>query len=135
VPVLFWGVDVSGAVIEGDFGLDRPGHVAPTVIMPYPLPYGPPSESPVYDPTPNSYYPKTGRKPRVGRLEVLPPPGQRKPTVAAPFYRQWGVESDPLPATIPVPYEPPPVIVAPPRVSHWPRRPRVPHPAPHAPDP
>lgn len=132
VPVLFWGTDVSGAVIEGDFGLDRPGHVAPTVIMPY---WAGPTETPVYDPTPNSYFPKTGQKPRVGRLEVLPPPNQRKPSVAKPFYRQWGVESEPLPATVPVPFEPPPVIVAP-RVSHAPRRPpQPPRPMPHAPDP
>lgn len=135
VPVLFWGTDVSGAVIEGDFGLDRPGHVAPTVIMPYWGPVDAPNASSVYDPTPNGYFPKTGHKPRIGRLEVLPPPGQRKPSVAKPFYRQWGVESEPLPATVPVPFEPPPVVVAP-TISHarrWP--PRPPRPTPHAPDP
>ena len=29
VPVMMYGVDVSGAVIEGEWGLNRPGVVAP----------------------------------------------------------------------------------------------------------
>ena len=32
VPVLMYGVDVSWSVIEGEFGLDRPNEVNPTVI-------------------------------------------------------------------------------------------------------
>jgi hypothetical protein len=135
VPVLFWGVDVSGAVIEGEFGLDRPGHVAPTVILPYWAPAYGPDYSSIYDPTPRSYYPTTGHKPRVGRLEVIPPANRRKPTPARPFYRQWGVESEPLPATVPPDYEPPPVIVAP-TISNARPRPRPLHPpVPPAPPP
>ncbi len=32
VPVYINGIDASWGVVEGDFGLDRPGSVAPTVI-------------------------------------------------------------------------------------------------------
>src|SRR6201992_4448701 len=64
VPVLMYGVDVSGAVIEGEWGLNRPGVVSPTVIMRY---WG----HDVYE-TPSAYYPTTGHQPRVGRLEGIP---------------------------------------------------------------
>src|ERR1051325_11184984 len=93
VPVMMYGVDVSGAVIEGEWGLNRPGVVAPTVIMRY---WG----HDVYE-TPSAYYPTTGQRPRVGRLEVIPPPNRRKPKQAEPYYRSWGTQSDPYPATIP----------------------------------
>src|SRR5258708_6291804 len=82
----------------------RPGLAAPTANRPS---WPAPPETPAYAPTPKCYCPKTGNKRRAGGLEVLPPRGQRKPSVAKPFYRQWGVESEPLPATVPVPYEPP----------------------------
>ena len=71
VPVMMYGVDVSGAVIEGEWGLNRPGVVAPTVIMRY---WG----HDVYA-TPSAYFPTTGQQPRVGRLEVIPPPNRRGP--------------------------------------------------------
>ena len=32
VPVYINGIDASWGVVEGDFGLDRPGMVTPTVI-------------------------------------------------------------------------------------------------------
>ena len=32
VPVMINGIDASWGVVEGEFGLDRPGAVAPTVI-------------------------------------------------------------------------------------------------------
>jgi hypothetical protein len=119
VPVLMYGVDVSGAVIEGEWGLNRPGVVAPTVIMRY---WG----HEVYE-TPSAYYPTTGHQPRVGRLEVIPPPNRRLPRPAAPYYRSWETHSDPYPVTIPAPYDPPPVVVAP-QISR--RRPIV-TPVPH----
>src|SRR5262245_33200369 len=62
VPVLMWGVDVSGAVIEGEFGLNRPGQAAPTVIMPYWQTYQ------FYAVPPGGYFPSTGHKPRSGRV-------------------------------------------------------------------
>ena len=32
VPVIINGVDASWGIVEGEFGLDRPGLVAPTVV-------------------------------------------------------------------------------------------------------
>ncbi len=116
VPVMMYGIDVSGAVIEGEFGLNRPGQVAPTVIMPYPAPV-------LFPPPPGGYYPATGQRPPYGRLERIPA-NRGGPQSAEPFFRAWGIESAPAPATEPVPYEPPAVIVAPPD-----RRSRDPHPA------
>ena len=106
VPVMMYGVDVSGAVIEGEFGLNRPGSgYPPTVIMRY----WPP---PVYG-QPGAYRPATGQRPRYGRLEVIPPANRRMPVPAEPFYRDWGIQSAPGPVSTPVPYDPPAVIVAP----------------------
>jgi hypothetical protein len=108
VPVMLWGQDVSGAVIEGEFGLDRPGHMPITVTPPVgPFYAGVPPEPP-----PGGYYPTTGTRPRVGRQEVQPPPDRPPPRPAESFSRSWSTESPNLPATIP-PENPPPVIVAP----------------------
>jgi hypothetical protein len=120
VPVMMYGVDVSGAVIEGEFGLNRPGQVAPTVIMPY--------VSPGALPAPGAYFPSTGQRPAYGRLEVIPP-DRRGPQTAEPYFRTWGAESMPTPATSPEPYMPPAVVIAPP-VAPEPRRNKPPvHPA------
>ena len=121
VPVMMYGVDVSGAVIEGEWGLNRPGVVAPTVIMPY----WPPPYSAIYGPA-EPYYPMTGHKPPVGRLEIKPPPNRRLPRPAQRYYREWHSESEPSPATLPMPLSPP-IIVAP-YVS--PTRPTAPPPLP-----
>ena len=125
VPVMMYGVDVSGAVIEGEWGLNRPGVVAPTVIMRY---WG----HDVYE-TPSAYYPTTGQRPRVGRLEVIPPPNRRKPKQAEPYYRSWGTQSDPYPATIPTPYDSMPIYVEPQISRRRPHRAPAPHPMPKSP--
>jgi hypothetical protein len=107
--VLLWGRDVTGAVLEGEFGLDRPGVVTPTVVPapgPYPYNVG-------ISPGPSSYFPATGQKPRYGRLEVLPPPNRRLPPPAPSFNRSWTSESPHLPANTDPPLYPPPVILAP----------------------
>jgi len=124
VPVMMYGVDVSGAVIEGEWGLNRPGVVAPTVIMRY---WG----HDVYE-TPSAYFPTTGKRPRVGRLEVLPPPNRRVPQPAQPYFRSWESHSDPYPATIPAPYDMPPMVLAP-QINQ--RRPQPPMPHPPMPHP
>ncbi len=121
VPVMMYGVDVSGAVIEGEWGLNRPGVVAPTVIMRY---WG----HDLYE-TPSAYFPTTGQQPRVGRLEVIPPHNRRLPKPAQPYYRSWESHSDPYPVTIPAPYASPPILVTP-QIS---RRRLVPHPLPKTP--
>jgi len=123
VPVMINGVDATGAVVEGEWGLNRPGVVTPIVIMPYWGPYWVPNDANVAP-----YFPRTGHKPRYGRHEVIPPPHRRKPRQAERYFRQWHSESDPSPATEPAPFVGPPVIVEP-RLSHSRHGPR-PHPTP-----
>jgi len=125
VPVMMYGVDVSGAVIEGEWGLNRPGVVSPTVIMRY---WG----HDIYE-TPSAYFPTTGVRPRVGRLEVIPPPNRRLPKPAEPYYRSWESHSDPTPATSPTFYDSPPIYVAPQISSHRRPGPVPPHPLPKTP--
>src|SRR5690348_15958141 len=50
VPVMLYGRDVSGAVLEGDWGLARPGVVTPTIVQEGWAAY------PVFGPAP-PYYP------------------------------------------------------------------------------
>jgi len=104
VPVLMNGYDASWAVIEGDWGLARPGQVSPTVI--YRL-----APAAVYPPPAGPYYPSTGQAPRYGRLEVVPPPNRPRPRPAETFYRDWGTQSDMnAPVTTYPPFNPPEVI-------------------------
>jgi hypothetical protein len=107
VPVMMYGVDVSGAVIEGQTSLNRPdGAYPPTVIMRY----WPPN----HYRNPGAYFPATGHKPHYGRREVIPPPDRPMPVPAKPYYRDWMIESAPGPVSAPVPFDPPQVMVAPP---------------------
>ncbi len=104
VPIMMYGQDVSGAVIEGDWGLARPSYIAPQVIFPFYAPV-------VIEPSARPYYPRNGRQPRYGRLERDTP---RPPQPAPSYRRTWGVESDATPVTIPPPaYDVPPVVVTP----------------------
>jgi hypothetical protein len=92
------GIDVSWAVIEGDFGLSRPGLVTPTVIYwmrPVAFPYGPPGAR---APQP-TYFPTTGQKPCYGRLEVEPAPDRVLPPPAPSYRKSWSSQSAPSPAT------------------------------------
>ena len=105
VPVFINGVDASWAVVEGEFGLDRPGAMTPTVIyrplmaaFPYAVP---------------AYYPRSGRRPGYGRLEIVPPANRRLPPPAPTYYRSWSSESGPGPVTEYPPYATPPVVVSP----------------------
>ncbi|MGA8652769.1 MAG: hypothetical protein WB677_19525 [Xanthobacteraceae bacterium] len=98
VPIFENGVDVSWSVIEGEFGLDRPGMVQPTVI--YRMP-------PVVVPYPgraalgSGYFPQDGRTPGYGRLELVPGPNRRLPPPAQSYNRSWSMESAPTPADLP----------------------------------
>jgi hypothetical protein len=93
VPVIVnpLGYDASYTVVEGDFGLDRPGQVNPVIVggpRVRPMPY--------YH---GSYYPGEGRRPGYGRLEIEQ--RNRVPPKPAPtYYRGWGAASDPIPATL-----------------------------------
>jgi len=114
VPVIVEGQEVSGAVLEGEWGLAR-GHTGITVIRPRshldprypgrlpPLPalYGQPS---------GGFFPGTGRKPRLGREEVIPPANRPMPPKAEHFQRSWQSESPALPADIAQPRYPVPLV-------------------------
>jgi hypothetical protein len=90
VPVYINGIDASWGVVEGEFGLDRPG-TAPTVI------YRPLVASlPVAVP---AYHPKTGQRPGYGRLEIVPPPDRPLPAPAPTYYRNWSSGSASGPVT------------------------------------
>ena len=92
VPVIINGRDASYAVVEGDWGLSRPGAVPVTVIGGSPVV---PNE--VYRQR-NSYIPKYGRAPERGRYEVEPPADRALPEPAESFSRSWSTSSDVTPA-------------------------------------
>jgi hypothetical protein len=88
IPVIINGRDASYAVVEGDWGLFRPGAVPVTVIGGSPVL---PNE--VYRRR-NSYIPKYGRAPERGRYEVEPPADRALPEPAESFSREWSTSSD-----------------------------------------
>jgi hypothetical protein len=106
VPIIINGIDVSYAVVEGDFGLGKGTHIEPTI-------YG----GRLVDPQPNvgHYYPSLGLglKPGYGRLEIEPPANRKLPKPAESYYQSWSAHSAPLPPQTEVPANPPPIIVAP----------------------
>ena len=110
VPIIVDGQDISGAVIEGDWGLARPGQISPRVIYRY-------GHGALIGPAPAAYFPKTGRAPKVGRKEVDTPHGVDKPES---FYRSFGVQSDPTPVTPPQPAQQTPPIIVAPQIRHHP---------------
>jgi hypothetical protein len=104
VPVMINGIDASWGMVVGEFGLDRPGMVAPTVIY-RPLMVSVPYSVP-------GYFPRSGQKPGYGRLEVVPPPGPPPPT-APSYFRSWSSQSAPGPVTDYPPYPVPPMVIQP----------------------
>ncbi len=102
VPVIINGVDAGGAVVEGDWGLYRPGHGALTI-------YG---GAPVIEAPRTGYFPSAGVAPCYGRDERAP---QRQPKPAESYHRSWTTDggAPPAPADLPaVPGDPPSVIPA-----------------------
>jgi hypothetical protein len=102
VPVYINGIDASWGLVEGEFGLDRPGLLAPTVVY-RPLLDAYPVRVPAYRPT-------TGKRPGYGRLEIIPPPDRPKPPPAPTYYRSWSSGSAPGPVTDYTPYDGPAVV-------------------------
>jgi hypothetical protein len=98
VPVVINGWDASYTVVEGDFGLDRPGQVNPVIV-------GDPLAAPL-QPRYGAYYPRAGRRPGYGRLEVEPPPNRRLPPPAQSYHRSWQSGSQALPPTVDPPAQP-----------------------------
>jgi hypothetical protein len=138
VPVFIEGQEASGAVVYGEFGLDRPGHMAPIVIrrQPWPvvLPYRRCARVVVRRRHAKRVHhvrrvKVVRRKPVVRSARVAPgrrhffPGGTSPPKLgrleshapyappkpAESFSRSWSTRSSPTPATI----SQPPVIVAP----------------------
>jgi hypothetical protein len=110
VPVMINGYDASYTIVEGDWGLDRPGAMPPTIVYgprvgAQPLYYGP-------------YFPAFGRRPGYGRYEVEPPPNRRLPPRAESYHREWSSQSDDLPADLQPAVPPPPMVVAP-QFERW----------------
>jgi hypothetical protein len=105
VPVIINGINASWGVVVGEFGLDRPGEMAPVVIY-QPLLLSTPYFVP-------SYFPKDGKKPGYGRLEINPPPDRQLPPPAPTYYRSWSSQSAPGPVTEYPAYPMPPVVVEP----------------------
>lgn len=95
VPVVINGRDASYAVVEGDWGLARPGHGTITVYGGHAL-----RPSSVYRDR-NSYHPRYGRPPPRGRHEVEPSPDRPMPEPAESFSRSWSTSSDVQPASLP----------------------------------
>jgi hypothetical protein len=105
VPVIINGFDASYTIVEGEWGLDRPGVVSPVIVA-----------GPLITPEPLSYdryYPALGRKPGYGRREVEPPADRQLPPPAESYRRFWGSQSDPIPATMDPPAPQMPIVVAP----------------------
>src|SRR5580692_2499303 len=92
VPVIINGINASWGVVVGEFGLDRPGEMAPVVIY-QPLLVS----TPYYVP---SYFPKDGKKPGYGRLEINPPADRPLPPPAPTYYRSWTSQSGAGPVTV-----------------------------------
>jgi hypothetical protein len=74
--------DARWAVVEGECGLDRPGHMVPVVI-------GGRFVGPLRGSVRRAgYFPTTGQKPVPGRAEVDTPPSS---AAAEDFSRSWSV--------------------------------------------
>jgi hypothetical protein len=117
IPIIINGQDVSGAVIEGDWGLAR-SQTGLTIIN-RPLQRWRGGAGAGFGAPAGGFYPATGRAPKVGRLEVLP---AKEPSAASlrpqTYYRTWETESPSLPPTMaptspygmpPIPYGMPPM--------------------------
>src|SRR5271170_2049801 len=102
VPVYINGIDASWGVVEGDFGLDRPGMVTPTVVW-RPLAVSYPTNVP-------GYHSSTGKQPGYGRLEIIPPANRVLPPPAPTYYRSWSSGSASGPVTDYTPYNGPAAV-------------------------
>jgi hypothetical protein len=103
VPVYINGIDASWGVVEGDFGLDRPGMVTPTVVYRPETAVVLPAEGP-------AYYPRTGKTPGYGRFEIVPPRDRALPPPAPSYFRSWSSGSSSGPVTEYAPYYGPAAI-------------------------
>jgi hypothetical protein len=114
LPVIINGIDVTGGVVEGDWGLYKPHMVGPTIITaPAWIPGRTYQGSYPGGYVQGNYFPAFGREPGYGRHEVEPPADRRLPPAAQSFHRSWSSQSEPLPADLEPPVASPPLIVSP----------------------
>ena len=111
LPPLVDGWDASGAIIEGDWGLHRPGAGRVSVY--------PGGGLLIALPPPAGYFPATGRLPRYGRHEIAP---RRALRPAQSYHRNWSSDAPGRTVTTYPPFDPPPVIEGLPPRRHEPRR-------------
>ena len=105
LPVIINGVDVTGAVVEGDWGLYKPHIVGITIIprwIPGPRYYGSYNQGRYSQ---GSYYPAFGHEPGYGRHEIEPPADRRLPPPAQSYHRSWSIQSNPVPASVDPPVQ------------------------------
>jgi hypothetical protein len=102
-PAIVDGVDVTYAVIEGDWGLYRPGHGRVVVY----------DAAPALYPRSQGYFPAMGHRPTRGRLEIEPRRAGAQIRPAEPYFRAWSTQSGSAPASMAPTGDPPQVIVAP----------------------
>jgi hypothetical protein len=86
IPIIINGVDVSYAVIEGDFGLGKSVHMQPTIYGGRPVPP---------EPEVGHYYPSAGLLPGYGRLEIEPPADRTLPKPGPSYHQSWSAQSAP----------------------------------------
>lgn len=86
VPVIINGRDASYTVVEGDWGLSRPGAVPVTIVGPAPYVN--------FRRETRRNYPRYGIAPERGRNEVEPPPDRVLPEPAESYSRSWSTQSD-----------------------------------------
>src|ERR1700749_3242102 len=98
VPIFENGVDVSWSVVEGEYGLNRPNIVNPTIIYrtpPVVVPY--PGRAALGPP----YFPRDGMTPGYGRLEVGRARNAPSPPRGRSYSLPWRKERGPPPADLP----------------------------------
>jgi hypothetical protein len=109
LPVIVDGIDVTGAVVEGDWGLYSP-HMRHLTVIPAPPTYSGDGYFGEYER--GNYFPALGREPGYGRREVEPSADRILPPPAPSFHRSWSSHSDALPPDLTPPAQTP-LLVAP----------------------
>lgn len=124
LPVIVNGVDVTGAVVEGDWGLYSP-HMLHLTVIPAPITYSTYRGGYYGEYVRGTYFPALGREPGYGRREIEPPPNRILPPPAPSFHRSWSSRSEPLPPDITPPAQTP-LLIAPQIYPNERRRPKGP---------
>ena len=93
IPVVINGYDASYTIVEGDWGLARPGQVSPVIV-------NGPLITPARRIYTGHYFPSLGTPSRLWPPRGRAAAGSAAAAPAPSYYREWGAESQQLPATI-----------------------------------